>query len=244
MPVPKIAMVKIEELRRGMREAPEFQETECSRARALELMLPDIEIMKSKGYSAAAIAAWLSQRGIELSASQLTSGLSRLLEEPAEKRTRRKGRSTAGVRAAFGTREESRPSFVRPRDESPARPPTASTNGDASNASTDDGDWEATPTVSPDDAAAASAMPRAVHPGPERPAIAHSTARGPADGTPSAAQAPHSIKTEVHSMPKPSPSGSAGSVDLPTTSVVARSQDARPNDSSAPPSRVASTSPR
>jgi hypothetical protein len=241
MPAPKITMVKIAELRRGMREAPEFQETECSRARAIELMLPDIEVMKSKGYSAAAIATWLSQHGVELSASQLTSGLSRLLEEPAEKKTRRKGKSTAAVRAAFGTREESRAFSVRSRDEAPARLPSASTNGPASNASADDGDWETTPTVSPDVAATTSTMRSGAHRGLERPAMAHSTVRAPTDGTASVAPSPHSIKTEVHTVAKPPANGGGASVDPTPTSAVARSQDARPSDSSAPSSRVAST---
>jgi hypothetical protein len=49
-----------------MEEAPHCDPTEVSKAEAVRLLLPQIQVMQSEGYGLAHIVSWLSSKGVAI----------------------------------------------------------------------------------------------------------------------------------------------------------------------------------
>jgi hypothetical protein len=71
----RIPMIAIEKIQRELQDAPECPVEEVSKIRAVRLLAPQICAMQSKGYSLAAIAAMLSDKGLTVTAAALKSYL-------------------------------------------------------------------------------------------------------------------------------------------------------------------------
>jgi hypothetical protein len=79
---PKITMSAIRELQKRMQEAPEYEATEVSMVKAIQLLAPDIRAMKAKGYTMDQIAQTLRDAAIPIAATTLKSYLSRFTFDP------------------------------------------------------------------------------------------------------------------------------------------------------------------
>ena len=105
MPLPRVQTSTVEELCQAMHELPEHRDTEVTRTRALQMMWPAIQAMRSKGYSLKAIATWLSSKGLNVSDMAISHCISRMRPESGGKKPRR-GSSASAERPSAGMRRE------------------------------------------------------------------------------------------------------------------------------------------
>ena len=71
MPLKKIAVSKLDELCRGMDETEPPADFEVTWPRAIERMAPSIRAMRTKGFGWPDIAAWLRERGFDITTGLL-----------------------------------------------------------------------------------------------------------------------------------------------------------------------------
>lgn len=105
MPLPRVQTSTVEELCQAMHELPEHRDTEVTRTRALQMMWPAIQAMRSKGYSLKAIATWLSSKGLNVSDMAISHCINRMRPESGGKKTRR-GSNPSAERPSAGMRPE------------------------------------------------------------------------------------------------------------------------------------------
>jgi hypothetical protein len=112
----RYAIATIDEMRREMKQAPEFQEGEVNRPQAIQRMAVDLHEMRAKGYSWSAIASWLSERGLQVTPMTLCSYLTKASRD-AERRDRR-GRAKGKRSSAPDERRRAAtlPAAIAPRD--------------------------------------------------------------------------------------------------------------------------------
>jgi hypothetical protein len=88
----------VRELQEWLGELPAFEATELSKQQAIRALSPQISALRSKGYSWAAIATMLSERGMPVSAAALRTYLRRLHDEAPENKPRTLGKRARGIR--------------------------------------------------------------------------------------------------------------------------------------------------
>ena len=84
----KFTQDTVRELQEWLGELPAFEATELSKQQAIRALSPQIFALRSKGYSWAAIAAMLSERGMPVSAAALRTYLRRLHDEAPDNKAR------------------------------------------------------------------------------------------------------------------------------------------------------------
>ena len=82
-PMNKFAAETVRQLQQSLDEIAPYQATELSKQQAIRTLSPQIFALRSKGYSWAAVAAMLSERGVPVSVAALRTYLRRVREEAA-----------------------------------------------------------------------------------------------------------------------------------------------------------------
>lgn len=84
---------QIAELARAMEDVPSYNADEVTVTKAVRTLAPQIASMRAKGYTFASIAAWLSEKGVVVSATALRVGLRRgeTSSDRPKKRPKRNG---------------------------------------------------------------------------------------------------------------------------------------------------------
>jgi hypothetical protein len=102
----KIPMSAIEQTRRILKEAPQHDVKEVTKSEAIRLLSTEIHEMQSKGYSLAAIAVMLSEKGIEVTAGSLKSHLSHAKGAGGKKALRKRKQTRSADRVSSGDNAE------------------------------------------------------------------------------------------------------------------------------------------
>lgn len=103
MPSQKISVLAIENVRKAMREAPEYSAKEVSKMQAVRLLAPQIQEMQAKGYSLGPIAGMLSDNGFIITVTALKNYLTKVKAEMAKKTPRSSTRMRISDRTLPGT---------------------------------------------------------------------------------------------------------------------------------------------
>lgn len=118
-PKNKFASETVRQLQQSLDEIAPYQATELSKQEAIRQLAPQIFTLRSKGYSWAAVAAMLSERGVPVSVAALRTYLRRVREEAANDASR-----TPTKRLRDGRTDTLQP------ERSPSRAPSPSTSGE------------------------------------------------------------------------------------------------------------------
>jgi hypothetical protein len=114
MTQPKVAMSVVADLQRELEEAPHCDPTEVSKAEALRLLLPQIQVMQSKGYSLAHIAAVLSNRGIAVTDHGLKNHLYRLRSSQNAQTSKKRPQASPATRTSAAPVDRPQPATTVP----------------------------------------------------------------------------------------------------------------------------------
>jgi hypothetical protein len=96
----KFAAETVQKLRQALDEVEPYQATELSKQQAIRALSPQIEALRAKGYSWAAVASMLSEHGVPVSVAALRTYLRRVRDEAVSEAPRtavkrvREGRNT------------------------------------------------------------------------------------------------------------------------------------------------------
>jgi hypothetical protein len=123
-PKNKFTAETVQQLRQSLDEVPPYQATELSKQQTLRTLSPQILALHAKGYSWAAVAAMLAERGLPVSVAALRTYLRRVRAEAENGKPRTTAKRSRDLQS--DTRQPERPAPT-PRAPAPSgeTPPVA-----------------------------------------------------------------------------------------------------------------------
>jgi hypothetical protein len=123
----RIPKSTIEELKRMFEDASEHHVSEVSKVQAIQMLLPQIEVMLNKGYSVSDIASMLTEKGVVVTPITLRAYLGKFKEKSENRRVARSRSTRSAGRQAPGVSTTSKSQLVANDSSERSRPVAGST---------------------------------------------------------------------------------------------------------------------